>query len=216
MMLFEENRGLKIEKEFVRSIIDFLTDKGWIKENVRIKYGDDIGYNFSTGWGKLNDLDVLDTIMIPKYFYTDKYSDNENIMSLVPNLKKIYKFDLVKIAEVNNISLDRLIVLFCILHEIGHNINSHKQVRAFKENKTYLKELGLREEIIRSMRFSVGYDGSITDRETFDKTTLNYRKMTLERIADRYAMKFMKLYGKELCCMANRMEYESVTFARGY
>ena len=211
-MLFEENRGLKIEKEFVRSIIDFLTDKGWVKEDVKIKYGDDISYNFSTGWGKLNDLDVLDTIMIPKYFYTDKYSDNENIMSLVPNLKKIYKFDLVKIAEVNNISLDRLIVLFCILHEIGHNINSHKQVRAFKENKTYLKELGLREEIIRSMRFSVGYDGSITDRETFDKTTLNYRKMTLERIADRYAMKFMKLYGKELCCMANRMEYESVTY----
>ena len=88
MMLFEENRGLKIEKEFVRSIIDFLTDKGWVKEDVKIKYEDDISHNFSTGWGKLNDLDVLDTIMIPKYFYTDKYSDNENIMSLVPNLKK--------------------------------------------------------------------------------------------------------------------------------
>ena len=194
MMLFEENKGLKIEKEFVRSIIDFLTDKGWVKEDVKIKYEDDISHNFSTGWGKLNDLDVLDTIMIPKYFYTDKYSDNENIMSLVPNLKKIYKFDLVKIAEVNNISLDRLIVLFCILHEIGHNINSHKQVRAFKENKTYLKELGLRGEISRSMWLSVGYDGSITDREVFDKASLDYRKMTLERIADRYAMKFMKLY----------------------
>ena len=212
-MLFKENKGLKIEKEFVKNIIDFLTDKGWVKEDLKIKYEGDVGYNFSTGWGKLNDLDVLDTIMIPKYFYTDKYSDNENIMSLVPNLKKIYKFDLVKIAEVNNISLDRLIVLFCILHEIGHNINSHKQVRAFKENKTYLKELGLREEIIRSMRFSVGYDGSITDRETFDKVTLNYRKMTLERIADRYAMKFMKLYEKELCAMANKIEYEVIALA---
>ena len=209
-MLFKENRGLKIEKEFVRNIIDFLTDKGWIKENVRIKYEDDIGYNFATGWGKLDGLDVLDTVIIPKCFYLDKYSDNENIMSLVPSLKELYKFDLVKIAEVNNISLDRLIVLFCILHEIGHNINSHKQVRAFKENKTYLKELGLRGEIIRSMWLSVGYDGSITDRETFDKASVNYRKMTLERIADRYAMKFMKLYEKELCAMANKIEYEVI------
>ena len=209
-MLFKENKGLKIEKEFVRSIIDFLTDKGWVKEDIKIKYGDDIGYNLATGWGKLDGLDVLDTVIIPKYFYLDKYSDNENIMSLVPSLKELYKFDLVKIAEVNNISLDRLIVLFCILHEIGHNINSHKQVRAFKENKTFLKELDLRGEIRRSMWLSVGYDGSITDRETFDKASLDYRKMTLERIADRYAMKFMKLYGKELCDMANRIEYESV------
>ena len=209
-MLFKENKGLKIEKEFVKNIIDFLTDKGWVKENLRIKYGDDISYNFATGWGKLDGLDVLDTVMIPKCFYSDKYSDNENIMSLVPNLKKIYKFDLVKIAEVNNISLDRLIVLFCILHEIGHCINSYKQVKAFKDNKTFLKELDLRGEISRSMWLSVGYDGSITDRETFDKATLNYRKMTLERIADRYAMKFMKLYGKELCDMANRIEYEVI------
>ena len=209
-MLFKENRGLKIEKEFVRSIIDFLTDKGWIKENVKIKYGNDVGYNFSTGWGKLNDLDVLDTIMIPKYFYLDKYSDNENIMSLVPSLKELYKFDLVKIAEVNNISLDRLIVLFCILHEIGHCINSYKQVKAFKNNKTYLKELGVRGEISRSMWLSVGYSGNITDRKAFDKASLDYRKMTLERIADRYAMKFMKLYGKELCAMANKIEYEVI------
>ena len=209
-MLFKENKGLKIEKEFVKNIIDFLTDKGWVKENLRIKYGDDISYNFATGWGKLDGLDVLDTVIIPKYFYIDKYSDNENIMSLVPSLKELYKFDLVKIAEVNNISLDRLIVLFCILHEIGHNINSHKQVRAFKENKTYLKELGLRQEIIRSMRFSVGYSGNITDREAFDKASLDYRKMTLERIADRYAMKFIKLYGKELCAMANKIEYEVI------
>ena len=209
-MLFKENKGLKIEKEFVKNIIDFLTDKGWVKENLRIKYGDDIGYNFATGWGKLDGLDVVDTVMIPKCFYSDKYSDNENIMSLVPNLKKIYKFDLVKIAEVNNISLDRLIVLFCILHEIGHCINSHKQVGAFKENKTYLKELGLRGEIIRSMWLSLGYHEEIIDRETFDKASLDYRKMTLERIADRYAMKFMKLYGKELCAMANRIEYEVI------
>ena len=209
-MLFKENRGLKVEKKFVRSIIDFLTDKGWIKEDLKIKYGDDISYNFATGWGKLDGLDVLDTVMIPKCFYSDKYSDNENIMSLVPSLKKLYKFDLVKIAEINNISLDRLIVLFCILHEIGHNINSHKQVWAFKENKTFLKELDLRGEIRRSMWFSVGYDGSITDRETFDKASLNYRKMTLERIADRYAMKFMKLYEKELCAMANKIEYEVI------
>ena len=212
-MLFKENKGLKIEKEFVRSIIDFLTDKGWVKEDIKIKYGDDIGYNLATGWGKLDGLDVLDTVIIPKYFYLDKYSDNENIMSLVPSLKELYKFDLVKIAEVNNISLDRLIVLFCILHEIGHNINSHKQVKAFKENKTFLKELGLRQEIIRSMRFSVGYSGNITDREAFDKASLDYRKMTLERIADRYAMKFMKLYGKELCDMANKIEYETIAFA---
>ena len=75
-MLFEENRGLKVEEEFVRSIVNFLTDKGWVKEDLKIKYGDDISYNFSTGWGKLNDLDVLDTIMIPKCFYTNKYSDN--------------------------------------------------------------------------------------------------------------------------------------------
>ena len=209
-MLFKENKGLKIEKEFVKNIIDFLTDKGWVKENLRIKYGDDISYNFATGWGKLDGLDVLDTVMIPKCFYSDKYSDNENIMSLVPNLKKIYKFDLVKIAEVNNISLDRLIVLFCILHEIGHCINSYKQVKAFKDNKTFLKELDLRGEISRSMWLSVGYDGSITDREAFDKVTLNYRKMTLERIADRYAMKFMKLYGKELCDMTNKIEYEVI------
>ena len=212
-MLFKENRGLKVEEEFVKNIIDFLTDKGWIKQNLKIKYGDDIGYNFSTDWGRLDGIDVLDTVAIPKCFYSDKYSDNENIMSLVPNLKKIYKFDLVKIAEVNNISLDRLIVLFCILHEIGHCINSHKQVKAFKDNKTFLKELGLRQEIIRSMRFSVEFDGSITDREAFDKASLNYRKMTLERIADRYAMKFMKLYGKELCDMANRIEYEAIAFA---
>ena len=53
-------------------------------------------------------------------------------------------------------------------------------------------------KIRHSMWLSVGYDGSITDRETFDKASLNYRKMTLERIADRYAMKFMKLYEKEL------------------
>ena len=212
-MLFKENRGLKIEKEFVRSIIDFLTDKGWVKEDVKIKYGNDVDYNFATGWGKLDGIDVLDTVVIPKCFYSDKYSDNENIMSLVPSLKKIYKFDLVKIAEVNNISLDRLIVLFCILHEIGHCINSHKQVRAFKENKTFLKELDLRGEIRRSMWFSVEYDGDITDREAFDKASLNYRKMTLEKIADRYAMKFMKMYGKELCDMANRIEYEAIAFA---
>lgn len=212
-MLFKENRGLKLEEEFVRSIVNFLTDKGWVKEDLKIKYGDDIGYNFSTDWGRLDGIDVLDTVAIPKCFYSDKYSDNENIMSLVLNLKKLYKFDLVKIAEVNNISLDRLIVLFCILHEIGHCINSHKQVKAFKDNKTFLKELGLRQEIIRSMRFSVEFDGSITDREAFDKASLNYRKMTLERIADRYAMKFMKLYGKELCNMANRIEYESIAFA---
>ena len=216
-MLFKENRGLKVEEEFVRSIIDFLTDKGWIKEDIKIKYGNDVDCNFATGWGKLDGLDVLDTVMIPKCFYSDKYSDNENIMSLVPSLKKLYKFDLVKIAEVNNISLDRLIVLFCILHEIGHCINSHKQVKAFKNNKTFLKELGLRQEIIRSMRFSVEFDGSITNREAFNKATLNYRKMTLERIADRYAMKFIKIYGKELCNIANRfIEYESITFARGY
>ena len=211
-MLFKENKGLKIEKEFVRSIIDFLTDKGWIKENIKIKYGDDISYNFSTGWGKLNDLDVLDTIMIPKYFYTDKYSDNENIMSLVPSLKKLYKFDLVKIAEINNISLDRLIVLFCILHEIGHCINSHKQVKAFKDNKTYFKELGLRQRICLNMRHSLGYHEEIIDREAFDKASLDYRKMTLEKIADRYAMKFMKMYGKELCDMANKMEHETPAY----
>ena len=172
-MLFKENKGLKIEKEFVRNIIDFLTDKGWVKDDLKIKYENDISYNFSTGWGKLNDLDVLDTIMIPKCFYTDKYSDNENIMSLVPSLKKLYKFDLIKIAEINNISLDRLIVLFCILHEIGHSINSHKQVKAFKDNKTYYKELRLRMKSRHSMWLRVGYDGSITDRETFDKITLN-------------------------------------------
>ena len=211
-MLFKENRGLKVEEEFVRSIIDFLTDKGWIKEDIKIKYGNDVDCNFATGWGRLDGIDVLDTVAIPKYFYSDKYSDNENIMSLVPSLKKLYKFDLVKIAEVNNISLDRLIVLFCILHEIGHCINSHKQVKAFKNNKTFLKELGLRQEIIRSMRFSVEFDGSITNREAFNKASLNYRKMTLERIADRYAMKFMKLYGKELCNMANRIEYETIAF----
>lgn len=211
-MLFKENRGLKIEKEFVRSIVNFLTDKGWIKEDLKIKYEGDVGYNFSTDWGRLDDIDVLDTVAIPKCFYSDKYSDNENIMSLVLNLKKLYKFDLVKIAEVNNISLDKLIVLFCILHEIGHSINSYKQVKAFKDNKTFLKELGLRQEIIRNMRFSVEFDGSITDRETFDKASLDYRKMTLERIADRYAMKFMKLYGKELCNMANRIEYETIAF----
>lgn len=212
-MLFKENRGLKIEEEFVRSIIDFLTDKGWVKQDLKIEYGDDIGYNFATGWGKLDGLDVLDTVVIPKCFYIDKYSDNENIMSLVPSLKKLYKFDLVKIAEINNISLDRLIVLFCILHEIGHCINSYKQVKAFKDNKTFLKELGLRQEIIHNMRFSVEFDGSITDRETFDKASLDYRKMTLEKIADRYAMKFMKLYGKELCDMANKIEYEAIAFA---
>lgn len=212
-MLFKENRGLKVEKEFVRSVVNFLTDKGWVKEDLKIKYEGDVGYNFSTDWGRLDGIDILDTVAIPKCFYSDKYSDNENIMSLVPNLKKLYKFDLVKIAEINNISLDRLIVLFCILHEIGHCINSHKQVRAFKENKTFLKELDLRGEIRRSMWLSVGYDGSITDRETFDKITLNYRKMTLERIADRYAMKFMKLYGKELCTMANKIEYEAIAFA---
>ena len=212
-MLFKENKGLKVEKEFVRSIIDFLTDKGWVKENLRIKYGDDIGYNFSTDWGRLDGIDVLDTVAIPKCFYLDKYSDNENIMSLVPSLKKLYKFDLVKIAEVNNISLDRLIVLFCILHEIGHCINSHKQVKAFKENKTFLKELRLRKDIAYNMYFSVEYDGSITDREAFDKASLDYRKMTLERIADKYAMKFMKLYGKELCDMANKIEYETIAFA---
>ena len=211
-MLFKENRGLKVEEEFVRSIIDFLTDKGWIKEDIKIKYGNDVDCNFSTDWGRLDGIDILDTVAIPKCFYSDKYSDNENIMSLVPSLKKLYKFDLVKIAEVNNISLDRLIVLFCILHEIGHCINSHKQVKAFKNNKTFLKELGLRQEIIRSMRFSVEFDGSITNREAFDKDTLNYRKMTLERIADKYAMKFMKLYGKELCNMANRIEYETIAF----
>ena len=209
-MLFKENKGLKIEEEFVRSIVNFLTDKGWVKEDLKIKYGDDISYNFSTGWGKLNDLDVLDTIMIPKCFYTDKYSDNENIMSLVPSLKKLYKFDLVKISEINDIPLDKLIALFCILHEIGHSINSYKQVKAFKDNKTYYKELRLRMKIRHSMWLSVGYDGSITDRETFDKITLNYRKMTLERIADRYAMKFMKLYEKELCAMANKIEYEVI------
>ena len=209
-MLFKENIGLKIEEEFVRSIIDFLTDKGWVKQDLKIEYGDDIDYNFSTNWGKLDGIDVLDTIMIPKCFYSDKYSDNENIMSLVPNLKKLYKFDLVKIAEINNIPLDKLIALFCILHEIGHSINSYKQVKAFKDNKTFLKELRLRMKIRHSMWLSVGYDGSITDRETFDKITLNYRKMTLERIADRYAMKFMKLYGKELCDMANRIEYETI------
>ena len=211
-MLFKENKGLKIEKEFVKNIIDFLTDKGWIKEDLKIKYGDDIGYNFSTGWGKLNDLDVLDTIIIPKCFYTDKYSDNENIMSLVPNLKKLYKFDLVKIAEINNISLDRLIVLFCILHEIGHCINSHKQVKAFKDNKTYFKELGLRQRICLNMRHSLGYHEEIIDREAFDKASLDYRKMTLEKIADRYAMKFMKMYGKELCDMANKMEHETPAY----
>ena len=211
-MLFKENKGLKIEKEFVRNIIDFLTDKGWIKENIKIKYGDDISYNFATGWGKLNDLDVLDTIMIPKYFYTDKYSDNENIMSLVPNLKKIYKFDLVKIAEINDIPLDKLIALFCILHEIGHSINSYKQVKAFKDNRTYFEELGLRQRICLNMRHSLGYHEEIIDREAFDKASLDYRKMTLEKIADRYAMKFMKLYGKELCDMANKIEYEVIAF----
>lgn len=212
-MLFKENRGLKIEEEFVRSIIDFLTDKGWVKQDLKIEYYENVGVNFATDWGKLDDLDVLNTIQIPKCFYSDKYSDNENIMSLVPNLKKIYKFDLVKIAEINNIPLDKLIVLFCILHEIGHSINSYKQVKAFKDNRIYFEELRLRQEIIRSMRFSVEFDGSITNRETFDKASLNYRKMTLERIADRYAMKFMKLYGKELCNMANRIEYEAIAFA---
>ena len=72
-MLFKENRGLKIEKEFVRSIIDFLTDKGWVKEDIKIKYGNDIDYNFATGWGRLDNLDVLDTVIIPKCFYLDKY-----------------------------------------------------------------------------------------------------------------------------------------------
>ena len=132
-------------------------------------------------------------------------------MGLVYCLKELYKFDLVKIAEVNNISLDRLIILFCVLHEIGHSINSYKQVKAFKENRTYFEEFGLRQRIGRNMYFSV-CDGEIIDREAFDKATLNYRKMTLERIADRYAMKFMKLYGKELCAMANKIEYEVIAF----
>ena len=211
-MLFKENKGLKIEKEFVRSIIDFLTDKGWVKEDIKIKYGDDIGYNLATGWGKLDGLDVLDTVIIPKYFYLDKYSDNENIMSLVPNLKKLYKFDLVKISEINDIPLDKLIALFCILHEIGHSINSYKQVKAFKDNRTYFEELGLRQRICLNMRHSLGYHEEIIDREAFDKASLDYRKMTLEKIADRYAMKFMKLYGKELCDMANKMEHETPAY----
>ena len=37
-MLFKENKGLKIEKEFVKNIIDFLTDKGWVKDDLKIKY----------------------------------------------------------------------------------------------------------------------------------------------------------------------------------
>lgn len=210
-MLFKENRGLKIEEELVKNIIDFLTDKGWVKQDLKIEYGDDIGYNFSTDWGKSDDLDVLNIIQIPKCFYSDKYSDNENIMSLVPNLKKIYKFDLVKIAEINDIPLDKLIALFCILHEIGHSINSYKQVKAFKDNRTYFEELGLRQRICLNMRHSLGYHEKIIDREAFDKASLDYRKMTLEKIADRYAMKFMKLYGKELCCMANnKIEYETI------
>ena len=210
-MLFKENRGLKIEEEFVRSIIDFLTDKGWVKQDLKIEYHELVGIGFATGWGKLGDLDILNTVMIPKCFYTDKYTNNERVMGLVYCLKELYKFDLVKIAEVNNISLDRLIILFCVLHEIGHSINSYKQVKAFKENKTFLRELKLRHEISRDMFFSIGCSGNILDREAFDKASLNYRKMTLERIADRYAMKFMKLYGKELYDMANRIiEYESV------
>ena len=211
-MLFKENRGLKVEKEFVRSIIDFLTDKGWVKQDLKIEYHELVGIGFATGWGKLGDLDILNTVMIPKCFYTDKYTNNERVMGLVYCLKELYKFDLVKIAEVNNISLDRLIILFCVLHEIGHSINSYKQVKAFKENRTYFEEFGLRQRIGRNMYFSV-CDGEIIDREAFDKATLNYRKMTLERIADRYAMKFMKLYRKELCAMANRIEYETIAFA---
>ena len=211
-MLFKENRGLKIEKEFVRSIIDFLTDKGWVKQDLKIEYHELVGIGFATGWGKLGDLDILNTIEIPKCFYTDKYTNNERVMGLVYCLKELYKFDLVKIAEVNNISLDRLIILFCVLHEIGHSINSYKQVKAFEENRTYFEEFGLRQRIGRNMYFSV-CDGEIIDREAFDKATLNYRKMTLERIADRYAMKFMKLYGKELCDMANKIEYEGIAFA---
>ena len=210
-MLFKENKGLKIEKEFVKNIIDFLTDKGWVKQDLKIEYYEPVGVGFATDWGKSDDLDVLNTIQIPKCFYTDKYSDNENIMSLVPNLKKIYKFDLVKIAEINDIPLDKLIVLFCILHEIGHGINSYKQVKAFKDNRTYFKELELRQNIAYSMYFSVR-KGEITDRETFDKASLDYRKMTLEKIADRYAMKFMKMYGKELCDMANKMEHETPAY----
>ena len=111
-MLFKENKGLKIEKEFVRSIIDFLTDKGWIKQDLKINYIENVGVNFATNWGKLDDLDILNTIEIPKYFYTDKYADNEKVMSLVYCLKKIYKFDLIKVAEINNISLDKLVILF--------------------------------------------------------------------------------------------------------
>ena len=211
-MLFKENIGLKIEEEYVRSIIDFLTDKGWVKQDLKIKYYEPVGVGFATDWGKSDDLDVLNTIQIPKCFYTDKYIDNERVMGLVLNLKELYKFDLIEIAEINNIPLDKLIVLFCILHEIGHGINSYKQVKAFKDNRTYFKELKLRQNIAYSMHFSVR-KGEIIDKEKFDKANLDYRKMNLERIADRYAMKFMKLYGKELCCMANnKIEYETIAF----
>ena len=211
-MLFKENRGLKIEEELVKNIIDFLTDKGWVKQDLKIEYHEPVGVGFATDWGKSDDLDVLNTIQIPKCFYTDKYIDNERVMGLVYNLKELYKFDLVKIAEVNNIPLDKLIALFCILHEIGHSINSYKQVKAFKDNRTYFEELGLRQRICLNMRHSLGYHEKIIDREAFDKASLDYRKMTLEKIADRYAMKFMKLYGKELCNMANKMEYEVIAF----
>ena len=43
-MLFKENRGLKVEEEFVRSIVNFLTDKGWVKEDLKITEG--IFYSF--------------------------------------------------------------------------------------------------------------------------------------------------------------------------
>ena len=65
-MLFKENRGLKIEEEFVRSIIDFFADKGWVKTDLKIKYYEPVGVGFAADWGKSDDLDLLNTIQIPK------------------------------------------------------------------------------------------------------------------------------------------------------
>ena len=190
--------GVEVNKKTTMNIVRFLTEKGVLKHNCRAEHYMDIGCNFSTDGDDCRKY--LDIIRIPKFFICKDNIDDWVIRDMVDGVKELYKFNLEEYAKENNLQFIESVALFCILHEAGHLANSKRWYDRFGEFRLFLDEIDDRWDINCRMGCVINmFNDEIKDMDEFHKINIEYRKLSLERIADKTAIKLMKRFRVELC-----------------
>ena len=192
--------GIEMDKEITMDIVKFLTKKGVLRHNCRVRYYIDIGSNFSTDGDDCRKY--LDIIRIPRLFICEDNLNSCIIKDMVDGIEKLYKFNLEEYAKENNLEYIESVALFCILHEAGHLANSKRWYDRFGEFRLFVDEIDYRWNISCRMGAVIDmFNNEIKDMDEFHKINIEYRKLSLERIADKTAIKLMKKFKYELCDM---------------